>query len=204
MLPNVSDLSFRKHLVRSSVLSPWRVPCQNNGMIHVKNSCASGLTPFRGFLFSGFLPESMVTSKRRLRPIQPNLLRFSAERIVNETWAHMMICQATGFFVLAELAVRKVSTWMWLTMRCGTQSTQFRIVTKQLAHISVESIYILCAIAHTPPITNLATPQFHGRVFEYFHFYYGFALHKVVSRRSYGVRYRHFICVQLTLQLCRA
>lgn len=65
-LPKVSDLSLRKHFVRSSVFSPLRVPCQNKGTIHTKNSCDNGLAPLRGFLFSGFLPESMTTRPQSL------------------------------------------------------------------------------------------------------------------------------------------
>lgn len=67
-LPNVSDLSFRRHFVRSSVFSPLRVPCQNNGTIHKKNSCDNGLAPLRGFRFSGFFPESIATPSQPLRP----------------------------------------------------------------------------------------------------------------------------------------
>lgn len=61
-LPNLSDLSFRRHSVKSSVVNPFRQPFTNNGVIHRKNSCDIGLAPFRGFLRSGFLPASIVVS----------------------------------------------------------------------------------------------------------------------------------------------
>lgn len=60
LLPSVDDLSFRRHLVRSSLLRPYRAPCHKNGIIHVNNNCDNKFAPFRGFRFSGFLPESIV------------------------------------------------------------------------------------------------------------------------------------------------
>ena len=57
--PSSPERCFLRHVVKSSLFSPFRAPCQNNGIIHRKSNCDKGLAPFRGFFFSGFLPESI-------------------------------------------------------------------------------------------------------------------------------------------------